>query len=208
MALRGLRVNAAVERLARSFLQAAGYEAALHLPYGEEETETRTEGPAATGTLVTRATMESLKEQLGRMRVELQVEIPEAIRRAREHGDLSENAEYDAAKERQAQTRRRYDELEARLKEARLIDEMHWEEGSVIPGTWVVLQEEGRDGPEARRSIWVLGDGEDGLADEAVSHRSPVGQALIGRRIGERAMLRRAGEEIPYRILSVERRLP
>jgi transcription elongation factor GreA len=201
MALRSLRTDPALERLGRTFLVAAGGGDALE---GDVQEKPAAAPSEAAGFLISRATRHRLEDEAARLTRELNTTIPAAILKAREHGDISENAEYDAAKEKQAHTAGRVAQIQEQLRQAQMLDEAPWEEGTVSPGAYVELD----GGEEGARQVWVLGDGEDGVAPEAVSYRSPVGQSLLGLKVGDSVALLREGREITYRVASVERRLP
>jgi len=208
MGLRSLRTHFQVSHQARRFLEAAGAgEAAREdaAPPGEkEEEEDRGTALLAGGLLVTKTTVQRLERQAEEYKRDLQTTIPAAILTARMHGDLSENAEYKAAKEKQALTSQKLDELLQSLQSVRFIEDLPWEDGRILPGAEILLE-----GPEGdRREIWLLGDGEDYLGAQVVSYRSPIGQALLWQREGGTVRLPQRGEDVAYRIAQVTRRLP
>jgi transcription elongation factor GreA len=138
--------------------------------------------------------------------MELKTSIPRMIQKAREHGDLKENAEYDAAKAKQAAYAKRFEELDALVRNARLIEELPPEPGVVRPGTAVDL--EPVDGGSEPRSFWILGEGDQDLGDGIVSYRAPLGQALTGLRENDEVSLPQDGGSVRYRIRRIEERLP
>ena len=159
------------------------------------------------GTYVTRHTRALFEEERDRLAWELKNTIPEAIKRAREMGDLSENAEYDAAKDKQAKFAQRVAAINEMLSKATLIENVRVAEGEVGPGSWVQIHWD--DTPAGESQIfWLLGDRDSDLGPEVVSCSSPIGRALLGRKVGERVELelpagKRAGE-----LLSTRQRLP
>jgi transcription elongation factor GreA len=144
-----------------------------------------------------------LKSELERMERELRTTIPAAIQKARELGDLKENAEYHSAKLKQANVSRLVSSLQLRLGRARFVDEMEHKDGVVGLGTEVVLESE-----EDVVTYWVLGEGEHHHGDHVISHQAPVGRQLVGRAIGDEVELGESSQRRRYRVVSVERKLP
>jgi transcription elongation factor GreA len=107
-------------------------------------------------------------------------EVAEHIRIAREDGDLSENAGYDAAKEEQAHVEGRILTLEGILKNAQLI-ENNGDSSTVVVGSMVTVQEEGYD-PE---TFHIVGSAEVDPQQGRISNKSPLGQALLGKSAGD-----------------------
>ncbi len=153
--------------------------------------------------VMTRATWERLKKELERLERELKTTIPATIQRARELGDLKENAEYHSAKLKQANVSKQVASLQLRLTRARFVEEAELKDGVVGLGTEVVLESE-RD----LTTYWILGEGEHHLGDHVISFQTPVARALMGRTIGDEVDLEVAGARARYRVVSVERRLP
>jgi transcription elongation factor GreA len=149
--------------------------------------------------IMTRATWERLQKELARMERELRIELPRTIQKARELGDLRENAEYHSAKLKQANLGKQVAALQSRLTRARFVDDVELRDGVVGPGTEVVLESD-RD----ITTYWILGEDEHHHGAHVVSFQAPVGRALVGRAIGDEVTL----EERRYRIVSVERKLP
>ncbi|OGF14212.1 MAG: hypothetical protein A2W00_14050 [Candidatus Eisenbacteria bacterium RBG_16_71_46] len=153
--------------------------------------------------VMTRATWERLQKELERLERELRTTIPASIQKARELGDLKENAEYHSAKLKQANVSKLVASLQLRLARARFVDEIKYRDGVVGPGTEVVL--------ESDRDIvtyWVLGEDEQHHGEHVVSFQAPVGRALVGHSIGDEIELGEGAESGRYRIVSVERKLP
>jgi len=107
-------------------------------------------------------------------------EVAEHIRLAREDGDLSENAGYDAAKEEQAHVEGRILTLENILKNAQVI-EKKGNSGTVVVGSQVTVQEDGYD-PE---TFHIVGSAEVNPQQGRISNKSPLGRALLGKRQGD-----------------------
>jgi transcription elongation factor GreA len=125
-----------------------------------------------------------------------------AIAEARSHGDLSENAEYDAAKEQQGFIEGRISDLESQLGQAEILDPSQLNaNGKVIFGAWVNLFDEDSD-KEVRYQI--VGDLEADLNRGQISLSSPIGRALIGKQEGDEVDVNTPGGIRSYEILSVD----
>jgi transcription elongation factor GreA len=157
------------------------------------------------GTPMTRATYKSHEAERDKLAMSLKTEVPEVIRKARELGDLSENAEYDAAKLRQAQETGRLATLSKMLQEAQIIDDMRIPDGQAGPGTEVVLEEESTG---AREVHWILGEGDSNLGADVISVMAPLGQGLLGRQQGDTIAQEGADGPRVLKIIEVRRRLP
>ena len=164
-------------------------------------------GQQAEGTdlpVMTHATWERLQKELERLERELRTTIPAAIQKARELGDLSENAEYHSAKLKQANVSQLVASLQLRLARARFVDDVEYRDGVVGLGTEVVLE----GGDQELRAYWILGEDEHHHGETVISFQTPVGRALMGRGIGDEVELGDGGERRSWRVVSVERRLP
>ena len=158
--------------------------------------------------VVTRPTLARLEAERSRVGMELKTLIPRAIQKAREHGDLRENAEYKAAKEKQATYAKRFEELETLLGRVRLIESLERADGVALPGTQVRLESEDPGSGEPPLTLWLLGEGDQDLGTGVVSYKAPVGKSLHGRRVGDVVDVPREGGSRRYRILEVTERLP
>ena len=124
-----------------------------------------------------------LREELRRLKTEVRPQIIRAIAEAREHGDLRENAEYQAAREQQAFTEGRIAEIEHKLANAQVIDVSRVDAGGrVVFGATVVLL---HLGSEEERTYRIVGEDEADLQHGLVSVASPLARALIGREVGD-----------------------
>ena len=125
---------------------------------------------------------ELLQQELRRLKVEERPRLVEAIKVAREHGDLSENAEYDAAKEQQGYVEARIRQIEDKLARAQVVELADAEPDRVLFGTTVVLE----DLDSGDEVIYKLvGEDEADIGQALLSVKSPVGRALIGKRVDE-----------------------
>lgn len=141
-----------------------------------------------------------LREELHRLKTVERPSVIEAIAEARSKGDLSENAEYDAAKERQAFIEGRIMEVEDKLARAQVIDPKTLNSGGkVVFGATVTL--EAADGAEV--TYQIVGDDEADLKENKISISSPIARALIGKQEGDAVEVQAPGGVREYDILSV-----
>ena len=123
-----------------------------------------------------------LQGEISLLEVELRVELPREILKARAHGDLSENAEYHAAKERQAFVNARLSQLHARLREISMIDMSKIPHDRVGLGSTVVVLDIAKD--EQLRYKLVTSEDVD-VAKGLISTSSPIGRGLLGKNVGD-----------------------
>ncbi len=150
---------------------------------------------------VTREGLERLKAELDELRNVRRPAIAAAIAEARSHGDLRENAAYDAAKHDQMLIEKRISDLEALLRSAEVMDDTEREDRDVVGlGSTVVVE---FDGEEERYTI--VGAIEAKPSQGRISNESPIGRALLGKREGEVARVMTPGGERTITILRIER---
>ena len=125
---------------------------------------------------------QKLKEELKRLKSEERPKVIESIAVARDHGDISENAEYDAAKERQAFVEKRIRDIENKLANAQVVDPSTLDTDRVVFGVHVTVQDL-MSGEEV--SYQIVGADEADVAASRISVVSPVARALIGKRVGD-----------------------
>lgn len=155
--------------------------------------------------VMTQKNLDDLKEELEYLVKTKRPEIIERIAEARSHGDLSENAEYDAAKEEQAIVEARIADLEATLKVARIIDDNELSHDTVSIGMKVKILADGDDEEDAEEYD-ITGSTEADMDLNRISDESPVGAALIGHKAGDVvAVTLPNGNVIDYKILAVSR---
>ena len=123
---------------------------------------------------------QKLTEDLKRLKEE-RPQIVDAIEEARAHGDLSENAEYHAAKERQGQIEASIADIEDKLSRAQIIDPKELSGDKVIFGATVTLLDE----DEKKITYQIVGQTEADAKTGRISYNSPLGRALIGRSVGD-----------------------
>ena len=152
--------------------------------------------------VVTREGYDKLVHDLDELRTVKRKEVADKIKVARGYGDLSENAEYDAAKEEQAVVEARIADLEATRKVARVIDDSELSGDTVSIGMNVPIQEEGEE-PE---SYDITGSTEADMNLNRISDESPVGAALIGHKPGDEVDVTLPnGSIVTYKLLTVTR---
>jgi transcription elongation factor GreA len=140
---------------------------------------------------LTRRGAEKLRAELQRLKTIERHAVIQAIAEARSHGDLSENAEYDAAKNKQGFIEGRIKELEAKLAAAKVIDPSQLDAGGkVVFGATVDLEVE--DGG-AKATYQIVGDDEADLKQGLISISSPIARALIGKSAGDVAEVQAPG---------------
>jgi transcription elongation factor GreA len=123
-----------------------------------------------------------LQEEIAALENELRIELPREILKARAHGDLSENAEYHAAKERQAFVNARLSQLHARLRDVSMIDMSKIPHDRVGLGSTVVVLDVNKD--EQIRYKLVTSEDVD-VAKGLISTSSPIGKGLLGKQVGD-----------------------
>ena len=146
---------------------------------------------------------EMLRTELHRLKTVDRPATIAAIAEARSHGDLSENAEYDAAKERQGFIEGRIAEVESKLSNVQIIDPKLLDtDGRCVFGATVELEEVGKSGGEAV-TYQIVGDDEADLKLGLISISSPIARALIGKNEGDIAEVRAPGGVKSYEIIAV-----
>jgi transcription elongation factor GreA len=142
-----------------------------------------------------------LEEELHRLKSEERPRIIQAISEARSHGDLSENAEYHAAKEAQGLNEARVAELEDKISRADIIDTTKLSGATVKFGATVTLVDEDT---EEKVKYKIVGDTEASVKDGKISISSPIARALIGKSKGDTAEVMTPKGARSYEVLKVE----
>jgi len=132
---------------------------------------------------MTRSGYERLTAELIELRTERRAEISRQLEEARSFGDLSENAEYAAAKEEQSKLEARILQLETQLSKAKILDEEKLDTKRVSMGLSVTLKE--MTTPPTLYTYNIVGSGEVDPKTHSISQKSPVGQAIMGKTVGE-----------------------
>jgi len=145
---------------------------------------------------------ELMRAELHQLKTVERPKVSASIQEARTHGDLSENAEYDAAKERQSFIEGRIVELEGKLANAQIIDPAHVDaDGRCVFGATVELEEVGSGEPVTYQ---IVGDDEADIKSGKISISSPIARALIGKYSGDVAEVKAPGGIKEYEILDVK----
>ena len=152
--------------------------------------------------LLTYAGLRALEEELENLKVVKRKEVAAKIKEAREQGDLSENAEYDAAKDEQRDIELRIEELEKLLKNAEVVveDEVNLDKinvGCIVKVYDVDFDEE--------MEFKLVGSTEANSLENKISNESPVGHALIGKRVGDVVDVETQSGVIQYKVLDIKR---
>ena len=146
--------------------------------------------------------LKKLEDELHDLKVNQRREIAQKIKEAREQGDLSENAEYDAAKDEQRDIEARIEELENLLKNAEVVVEDEVDLDIINIGCSVMLYDkEFNEEVEFR----IVGSTEANSLEGKISNESPVGRALIGKRVGEDVEVETQVGVIEYKVLGIQR---
>jgi transcription elongation factor GreA len=148
-------------------------------------------------TYISKDGLDKLRAELEEMLNVRRPEIAQRIHDAKEHGDLSENAEYEDAKNEQAFVEGRIQTLEAMIKNASIIDENTSTDHVQIGST---VKVKGEDGPE---TFMIVGSAEAKPADGRISNESPVGRALLGRKKGDKVVVQVPAGDFSYTIVEI-----
>ncbi|EDY85838.1 GreA/GreB family elongation factor [gamma proteobacterium HTCC5015] len=144
---------------------------------------------------------EAMREELTQLKSKERPEIIQAIAEAREHGDLKENAEYHAARERQGFVEGRIKEIEGKLSYAQIIDVQSLpKSGKVVFGVTVELCD---IDTEEEKTYKIVGEDEANIQQGKISFTSPVARSLIGREEGDCVLVKTPGGDHEYEILAV-----
>jgi transcription elongation factor GreA len=148
-------------------------------------------------TYLSRDGLEKLRLELKELSTVRRPEIAQRIHDAKEHGDLTENAEYEDAKNEQAFVEGRIAQVEALIKNATLIDENHNSDHVQIGSTVAVESEDGKE------TFTIVGSTEAKPTEGRISNESPVGRALLGKKKGEKVLVRVPAGDFTYKIVRI-----
>jgi len=150
--------------------------------------------------LITREGYDKLKAEVEQLETEERFKIAEQIAKARAYGDLSENFEYQSAKDSQGQLEARIAQLKRRISSANVVETDQMETGTVNVGHRVRLQD-----LESNKEIeyHLVGQGEASAADGKISIQSPVGQGLFGRKVGDSITIQAPARTLRLKILDI-----
>ena len=152
--------------------------------------------------LLTYAGLKKLEEELHDLKVVKRKEVAGKIKEAREQGDLSENAEYDAAKDEQRDIEARIEEIEKILKNAEVVVEDEVELDRINVGCKVKVYDYEF---EEEMELKIVGSTEANSLEGKISNESPVGKALIGKKVGDVVAVETQAGVIEYEVLKINR---
>jgi len=146
--------------------------------------------------------LKKLKDELNHLKDVERPKASNAIAEARDKGDLSENAEYDAAKEAQGMLEMRISKLEQTLSNARIIDESQLDSSKVLVLSNVKIKNQSNG---MIMDYTIVADGEANLAEGKISVNSPIGQGLLGKSVGDIAKISVPTGIINFEIIEISR---
>ena len=152
--------------------------------------------------MYTKQGYQDLVDELKYLKLTRREEIKEQIAVARGFGDLSENAEYDEARNEQAKVEARIQELEALIENAEIIDETTMDVRSISLGSVVKLYDEDF---EEEITYSIVGSNQADPLEQKISDQSPIGRALMGKKAGDTVTVTAPAGEIHFKVLEVTR---
>ena len=152
--------------------------------------------------ILTYAGLKQYEDELQNLKVFKRKEVAQKIKEAREQGDLSENAEYDAAKDEQRDIEARIEELEKLLKNAEVVVEDEIDLDKINVGCKVKVRDLEVD---EDMEFSIVGSTEANSLQNKISNESPVGQALIGKKVGDIVDVETQMGTIQYQVLEIQR---
>ncbi len=152
--------------------------------------------------ILTYAGLKKLEDELQDLKVVKRAEVAQKIKEAREQGDLSENAEYDAAKDEQRDIEARIEELENILKNAEVVVEEDVDVSKVNIGSKVTVFDFEYD---EELEFYIVGSTEADSMQMKISNESPVGHALIGASIGDTVDVETPEGSVSYKVIKIAR---
>ena len=152
--------------------------------------------------ILTYAGLKRYEDELHELKVVRRQEVAQKIKEAREQGDLSENAEYDAAKDEQRDIEARIEELETILKNVEVVVEEEVNLDKINIGCKVKIYDidEGED-----LDYWIVGSTEANSLEGKISNESPVGRALVGAKVGDTVQVETQAGTFSYKVLEIQR---
>jgi len=152
---------------------------------------------------LTKEGYERLKNELEEMKTTGRKEVAAAIAEAREKGDLSENAEYDAAKDAQGILELKINELEKVLANARVLDSSEMDNSEVrVLSTVTIKNTKMKKGKEIK--YMLVSESEADLKSKRISVSSPMGKGLLGKKVGETAIVRTPNGDMEFEVVNIE----
>ena len=150
--------------------------------------------------IMTRAGLRKIEEELEYLKVIKRKEVSEKLKEARAQGDLSENAEYDAAKDEQRDVEARIEDLQELLKNVEVVDEVELD--SINVGCIVKVHDVEFD---EDMEFSIVGSTEANSLQGKISNESPVGKALMGRKVGDEVTVETQAGMLTYQVLDIKK---
>ena len=151
---------------------------------------------------ITRDGYNKIRDELKRLKTVERKKVVDDIKEARSHGDLSENAEYDAAKQKQGLMEAKISDLESKMPKFEVIDISNVQgNGKVVFGTTVEIE---NIDTLKRRKYKIVGPDESDISDGKISVMSPIARAMINKEVGDEVLVKVPDGEYEYEIISVE----
>ena len=148
---------------------------------------------------LTQEKFDALKEELDYLKTTRRKEIAESLEYARSLGDLSENAEYQEARELQAATEDRVGQVESMLQSAKIVSPEHSD--IINLGSTIEIQKEGE---KEKRTYQIVGSEEADIHNQKISHSSPLGDAVLGKKKGDAFSFETPNGKMSYKITAVK----
>lgn len=152
--------------------------------------------------ILTYAGLKKLENELQELKVVRRKEVAEKIKEAREQGDLSENAEYDAAKDEQRDIEARIEDIEKILKNAEVVDEDEVDLEKINIGCRVTVLDKAL---EEEIEFRIVGSTEANSLQHMISNESPVGKELLGKKVGQTVSIETQAGTIKYKVIDIQR---
>ena len=156
--------------------------------------------------LLTKEWLSELQAQLRELKEVKRLEVAEKLKEAISYGDLSENSEYEEARNEQAQIEIRIAELEEKLKDVELVDEKQSakKQDKIIIGKFVTLISLDGGGKKEEETYKIVGSTESDILDKKISNESPIGSALIGKVVWEKIVVKSNAGTKEYEIIKIQ----
>lgn len=145
---------------------------------------------------------EKLRKEINFLKTVKRTELSKAIGKARDHGDISENAEYDAAKEAQGMNEKRISDLEAKLARGQILDDTKIPKDEALMGATVTLKDMDS---EEKIEYTLVSELEGDIANSKISVASPVGKGLLGHKKNDIVEIQVPAGTLKYKIISITR---
>jgi len=141
-----------------------------------------------------------VSETLKKLKTEGRQNVAERLKQSKELGDLSENSDYQEAREEQSRLERKIAELEELLKTASIIKKSEGNSAHIRVGSKISVKKNGNE----KIQYVIVGSSEASPADGLISNESPVGKNLLGKKVGDKVSVKTPAGEVPYEILAIE----